>query len=73
MKKFLSAIFVGIIFFSAAANVLAGNYVGNSNSKKFHYPDCPSVAKMNPANRVIFSSRDEATSQGYVPCKKCSP
>ncbi|MBR5914134.1 MAG: nuclease [Selenomonadaceae bacterium] len=55
------------------AQVLASNYVGNANSKKFHYADCSAVTKMNPSNRVEFNSRDEAINAGYIPCKKCSP
>lgn len=49
------------------------SYIGNRNTKKFHYADCGSVGQMNPANKVPLSSREEAISQGYVPCKNCDP
>lgn len=48
-------------------------YIGNSNSKKFHYPYCSSVDDMKEKNKVPFYSRDEAISKGYVPCKRCYP
>lgn len=49
-------------------------YVLNTNTKKFHYPDCSSVSDMSPKNRKdVNSSRDEIISQGYVPCKRCNP
>ena len=73
MKKFFAMIFVGAIFIATMANVLAANYIGNSNSGKFHYADCRTVKKMNPANKVNFSSREEAVSAGYIPCKVCNP
>ena len=73
MKKFFAAI-VTIIFMTATfATVLASNYIGNANTKKFHYADCSSVNKMNPANRVDFTTREEAINAGYIPCKRCQP
>ena len=51
----------------------SGSYVGNSNTGKFHVASCSSVDKMSEANKVFFSSRDEAINQGYVPCKRCNP
>ena len=51
----------------------AGVYVGNASSKKFHYPDCQQAQKINPKNRVEFSTREEAIAAGYDPCKTCRP
>ena len=48
-------------------------YIGNKNSHKFHYSWCSSVSDIKEKNKVIFSSREEAVSQDYVPCKKCNP
>lgn len=48
-------------------------YIGNRNTKKFHYPGCSSVDDMKESNKVEFYSRDEATAAGYVPCKRCNP
>lgn len=48
-------------------------YIGNSNTMKFHRPDCSSVSRMSDANKVEFSTRDEAIGAGYEPCKRCNP
>ncbi len=49
-------------------------YVLNTNTKKFHYPDCPSAAKIKDSNREEYTgSRDDLISQGYEPCKNCNP
>ena len=49
-------------------------YVLNTNTKKFHYPDCASVDDMKEKNRLDVSwDRDEVIEQGYVPCKRCNP
>lgn len=51
----------------------AGNYVGNSNTGKFHYASCTWVGKMSPSNKVYFDTRQDAVNAGYVPCKVCKP
>ena len=49
-------------------------YVANKNTKKFHRPDCPSVADMKESNKVFYyGSRDEVINDGYVPCQRCNP
>ncbi|MBQ3337177.1 MAG: nuclease [Selenomonadaceae bacterium] len=73
MKKFLSAVVAIVIVTAACASVLASSYVGNANSRKFHYADCSMVGKMNPANKVFLNTREEAIAAGYVPCKRCKP
>lgn len=72
MKKFFAAI-IALIVFATATAFANPNYIGNANSKKFHFADCSSVNKMNPNNRVNFNTRDEAIAAGYVPCKRCNP
>ena len=53
---------------------LSADYVLNTNSKKFHYPDCSSVGDMADKNRQYFSgTREEVIAMGYVPCKRCNP
>lgn len=50
------------------------NYILNTNSKKFHYPSCPSVDEMKPKNKQAFyGTRKEAIEQGYDPCGRCKP
>lgn len=49
-------------------------YVLNTNSMKFHVPDCESVADIREWNRKDFAgTREEAIAQGYAPCKRCNP
>ena len=55
------------------ATIINDPYVGNKNSHKFHYPWCSSVADISEKNKVTFSSREEAVSEDYVPCKRCNP
>lgn len=51
----------------------SSSYVGNSETGKFHAPGCGDVNKMDPGNKIFFSSRDEAISSGYSPCGHCHP
>lgn len=48
-------------------------YIGNKNSKKFHYPECSSVSAMKEKNKILLYSRDEAIDKGYKPCGNCEP
>ena len=49
-------------------------YIANLNSKKFHYPDCPSVDDMKEENKWRFTgTREELIALGYKPCKRCNP
>ena len=49
-------------------------YVINTNTGKFHRPNCDSVAKMKAKNKKEFTgSREELISDGYEPCGNCKP
>ena len=51
-----------------------GTYVLNTNTMKFHYPSCSSVAKIKDKNKQEYTgSRADLISQGYEPCKICNP
>lgn len=51
-----------------------GEYILNTNTKKFHLPDCSSVTNMNEDNKEEFSgSREELLDMGYEPCGRCNP
>lgn len=53
---------------------VTGEYVLNTNTKKFHRSSCSSVAQMSPENKAAFSgSREELIAAGYDPCKRCNP
>ena len=49
-------------------------YILNTNSHKFHYPDCAGVANMSDANKETYTgSREDLIAQGYEPCGQCDP
>ncbi len=49
-------------------------YVCNTNSKKFHYPNCASAKKIKDENKMEYKgSRDSLLNQGYTPCGNCDP
>lgn len=49
-------------------------YILNTNTKKFHKPDCRSVKQMSDKNKKeVKKSRDKLIEDGYSPCKNCNP
>lgn len=53
---------------------VSSSYILNTNTKKFHRPDCSSAKSIKESNRESFNgTRSAAISNGYVPCKKCNP
>ena len=49
-------------------------YILNTNTHKFHNPDCRSVSRMADHNKKEYTgSRDELIDQGYEPCQNCNP
>lgn len=52
----------------------AVTYILNTNTRKFHYPDCSSAVNMKANYRQEYAgSRDELIAQGYEPCGRCKP
>lgn len=52
----------------------AAVYVLNTNTLRFHKPDCSSVGRIKEQNRGSFTgTREELIEQGYVPCGNCDP
>lgn len=49
----------------------SSRYLGNSNSKRFHVPECSSGAKTVSRNKVLFKTSWEAFWNGYSPCRQC--
>ena len=50
------------------------DYVLNTNTKRFHWPDCRSVQDIHPENYEEFTgTRDEVLAMGYVSCGNCKP
>lgn len=49
-------------------------YILNTNTMKFHLPDCQSVQEMKEKNRKeFFGTREELVEAGYSPCGRCHP
>ena len=46
-------------------------YIGNTNTHKFHRPDCEGLPAEK--NRIIIDTRGAALSAGYSPCAICKP
>jgi micrococcal nuclease len=57
---------------SSSLSVTKG-YIGSKNSDKFHVPTCIWAMKIKSHNLVVFNTRNDAISAGYVPCKVCHP
>ena len=50
------------------------SYILNTGSRKFHYPDCPSVEDISRDNVQEYTgTREMLTAQGYEPCGRCQP
>lgn len=50
------------------------DYVLNTNTMKFHYPTCDSVADIKDKNREDFhGAREDVVAKGYSPCGRCKP
>lgn len=58
---------------SVASSNTNGLYVGNKNTKTFHFSNCMSVSSISEANKLYISSRNIAVSAGFKPCKRCNP
>ena len=49
-------------------------YILNTNSMKFHDPDCEWAQKISDRNRQDYTgSREDLIEQGYTPCGGCNP
>lgn len=49
-------------------------YILNTNTKKFHDPDCSSVDDMNEENKEYYTgNRADLIAEGYDPCGNCKP
>ena len=50
------------------------DYIGNKNTKVFHYPYCSSVKKMKESNKFYYNgTAEEMEAKGYKSCGNCHP
>lgn len=55
-------------------DTISETYILNTNSRKFHRPDCSSASQISDANRKEYTgTREELIEQGYTPCGYCKP
>lgn len=55
-------------------DTISETYILNTNSCKFHRPDCSSASQISDANREEYTgTREELIEQGYTPCGYCKP
>lgn len=72
-KLFLSLLLC-ILFLLTTLTVsvaAASSYVGNKSTKVYHTSECTYAEKISSSNRVYFSSRSLAESNGYRRCHYC--
>ncbi len=50
-----------------------GPCIANRKYKIFHRPDCPWIQGIPKAESPHFQSRNDALSNGYLPCRHCKP
>ncbi len=58
---------------SATEKDIEANFIGNKNTKVFHYSNCTSVGTMNEKNKVLLQSTHDALDAGYSSCGICRP
>ena len=78
MKRFLFALLLSFMMAFTSVSVIpmasSTTYVLNTNTKKFHRPNCSAVSQMKEKNRQDTTlSYDQVIEKGYVPCKNCNP
>ena len=58
----------------ASSSGEAAIYILNTNSRKFHLPDCSGASSISGANRQkVKTTREDLIAQGYSPCGTCRP
>lgn len=73
-SKAAAVAFSGLKVPNESAQMPAVTYILNTNTMKFHYADCSSVAKITAENRQDSTKNREALLQeGFSPCGNCKP
>jgi len=72
MKKILTCLVIGCFILSFGVVIAdQAKLVASKGSDKYHIPTCSTAAKITPANKVTFASKEEAEKAGYKPCQIC--
>jgi micrococcal nuclease len=46
-------------------------YIGNKQSRRFHFKKCPYGKRIEKRNRIFFKRKWDAFWSGFAPCKRC--
>lgn len=52
-------------------NAVQEKYVASKSGTAYHFPWCPGAQKIKEANKIWFSSKEEAEKRGYKPAGNC--
>lgn len=50
---------------------VSGEVIGSKSGKKYYFPWCGTVKRINPENQIKFSSIEEAKAAGFTPGGNC--
>lgn len=73
MKTILACLAFGFSTALFGADATATVYYASSKSRIYHLPTCKWAQKISKDNLITFSSKEEAATKGYRPCKVCKP
>lgn len=57
---------------SIGCSIEDAQFIGSSQTKKYHKLDCTYGKKITEDNAVYFDTEESAVSNGYEPCKSCN-
>ena len=67
-RKVLSVVVV-LLAWAVGASALASAYLANTDSGKFHYPDCRTIKHQKAGHFIELETRAEAISRGLCPAR----
>ena len=54
-----------------AEGAQTGQVVASKSGSKYYYPSCAGASRISPANKIWFSTEDEAAAAGYSLATNC--
>lgn len=51
---------------------MLGNFLASINGKAYYPKDCAAANRIKEENRIWFSTKEEAETQGYKPAQNCT-
>ena len=72
-KYIKTLIVLSILVFATQCSSDEPMFIGSKKSDKYHKPECRLAKRIKPAHLLKFTSRSDAITTGYYPCKVCKP